>query len=353
MTQPCLLPFNAAGEKPDIWRVVGALCADLPVLPVFLAEHQNELAQRVHFSPDAFGLNEVDLFALANAQTQLAILQACSHSVLSEAYAIELSGMFFASKMTQNAKTMGERILYSQFSAQESEHYLMLWGLLGTHPTGLETNPFPSMLAQAIVQGSAPSLVFLIQVVLEGWGIQHYRHLHAHALSAETKAVFKKILQDEVHHHGSGVSLCAWQDMSAADHEFVVVVLRQLLNMVRVGPQSVLAALSANTPLRTHAEVCQVLVQLRHLETSGQKLGQLRRLMQLSANTSLLNSLAAEGFFEPFSVEQAAEFHVQSTQIKLDKQDVQSTQGPLPANPEDAANLDTNSNALGRVTHAP
>ena len=94
-----------------------------------------------------------------------------------------------------------------------------------------------------IRDGQRESLVFIIQVILEGWGLAHYRSLLKACKHDGFREVLERILRDEARHHGSGVVLCRERGLPERARGEVLETMRSFLEMVRYGPQAVLAAI--------------------------------------------------------------------------------------------------------------
>ena len=109
-------------------------------------------------------------FSGASEETQNNIIKRCSVDVLHEAFFIEESGMAFASKMSLLSETREERMLYNLFAADEATHFHWVQNALGDIQLDLQPNQFHRLLESVIRDGQRESLVFIIQVILEGWG---------------------------------------------------------------------------------------------------------------------------------------------------------------------------------------
>ena len=80
------------------------------------------------------------------------------------------------------------------------------------------------------------SLVFMIQVLLEGWGMTHYTEMTDQCLDEELTLNLKSILADESSHHGSGLILFDERDLNREEREYILTSLKSFLQMVQVGP---------------------------------------------------------------------------------------------------------------------
>lgn len=199
----------------------------------------------VYWPAPYFRLNQVSLFREADEETRQHVLTACSRSVFAEAYYIEKSGMYFAAKMDLLAETTDERMLYSLFGADEAAHFNWVGAYADDEAvTGHAQSPFIRFLDEALRSEERETLCYLVQVILAGWGIAHYRALAAACGDSGLRTALENILKDEGRHHASGVVLSRERTLSAAQFKRLADILAELLRMAQAGPQTVVAHLS-------------------------------------------------------------------------------------------------------------
>ena len=129
-----------------------------------------------------FNLDQVTIFRGASEEEKVMILEACGRDILEEAYAIEKCGMYFASKMSLLADSTQERMLYSLFASDEAVHFNWISNYVSADRVQQATrNPFIKLLDSVLQNEDKLALTYIVQVILEGWGISHY-----HALSRNT-----------------------------------------------------------------------------------------------------------------------------------------------------------------------
>jgi hypothetical protein len=251
-----------------------------------------------------FGLDSVPLFKTATASEQTEILQLASQSLLAESYYIEKAGVGYMAKMTLLAETTEERILYALFSADEATHLSQLMPLV---PEATDvSDPFLQLLESLLETAERSVLLFVIQVVLEGWGLSHYRNLSKHCRQPELSALFHSFLQAEAKHHGAGVVLFDPARISDRDHTAIVEALAAFLQMVRVGPQRLVSAILqgrgyANASVKGDLSRPQTIALLGDLETerhSATRLNLLRSLIT-PVSPSIAEALDRHNLFSP------------------------------------------------------
>ena len=228
------------------------------------------------------------------------VLARCANERLSEALMVEQLGLASCAKMTLLATTAEERMLYSMIASDEATHFFWLSHFIAEP---LPPSPFLSLLADLIENGTQTMLTMIVQVVLEGWGVEHYRSLARDCASRELREVLKQIVIDEVRHHESGSRLMARREVTSAERDAIVEILAKLLAMVRCGPQSVVAAIAPPT----RAEAVRWFETLDAENDSRRKLMLLRTLIAGANVEGVVETLDARGAFIPMTAEECAE----------------------------------------------
>lgn len=259
------------------------------------------------WSAEHFGLDRVTLFQRASEDERRRVLAACAEGLLTEAYFIERLGLSFTAKMVLLSETTEERMLYSLFAADEATHFHAIAAYLPDRYADLDPDhQFIRLLADVIREGNKPTLTYLIQVVLEGWGISHYQSMAGDCLSEGLRRTLQRIVRDEALHHGSGVALVKRQSLAEADQTYVVEVLVRLCQMVRAGPQAVVARVEQVKGHLSREQKSRVFRELNASVNTWRKLMLLRRLMQTGPSDSIIASLERYAVFRPLSPEECA-----------------------------------------------
>ena len=255
-----------------------------------------------------FNLSQASLFIAASAEEQTQILSACGRNLLAEAYYIEKSGMYFAAKMSLLADTAQERMLYSLFAADEATHFNWIAQYISdVGEADYGQHPFLTLLNDVLQNEERGTLAYLIQVVLEGWGIAHYHALAKDCLDAGLTDVLAQIIKDEARHHGSGLILCNERAFSAAQLARLVELLQQFFAMVQVGPQMVvgetervLGPLSRNQKTKLFAELeCETMTARKMATLTG-------LLKNTNCGSAVIAELARRDVLRPFTAAECA-----------------------------------------------
>lgn len=301
------LPVSAGLELPDLdaedglqtilsaalnRRPFPRSLADVPATPFWSAAH--------------FDLDRVSLFRSASEEEQSRVLKAASTHLLEESYYIEKSGLAFTAKMVLLSETTQERMLYSLFAADEATHLHQVESYLAAPPRAAGENPFLKLIAEIIETGNKTGLTYLIQVILEGWGVGHYRAIAHDCRDESLGLTLKQIVKDEALHHGSGVMLFNRTPIASRDKEQIIEVLVRLFSMVQAGPQSVVAALES---VKGHLSETQKVKAFREIgceAQSARRIELLKSLMSGGASGAILQGLESRGVFKPFTPEECS-----------------------------------------------
>ncbi|MBW4609210.1 MAG: ferritin-like domain-containing protein [Hassallia sp. WJT32-NPBG1] len=249
-----------------------------------------------------FNLHNVEIFTDAAADEQAEILQLCSCGLLEESYFIEKAGMGYMAKMVLLAETTGERMLYALFCGDEASHFDQICRFLST-PEPVANNLFLRFLEDLIESQDKTVLLFVLQVVLEGWGLSHYRSLAKDCINADLSLMLHSFLQDESRHHATGVTLFDRIDVTPSSQNTIIETLASFLQMVQVGPQSVVAAIEKVKGDLSRQQKVKIFAELDTETHSGSRLKLLRSLMSHPNAEIILQQLDQRGSFHPLPPE--------------------------------------------------
>ena len=153
-----------------------------------------------------------------------------------------------------------------------------------------------------IERGDRNSLVFVIQVILEGWGITHYKRMLDGSTCSRFQDVLQAILNDEARHHGSGIVLCRTRKMSTKSRKYTTDSMKGFLDMVRLGPQTVLGKLDQILGL-TRQQKIKVYHELNGHDDTHNKLKILKDLMGQDGYEEIQSDLEEKGYYCPYAPE--------------------------------------------------
>lgn len=253
-----------------------------------------------------WGFDRSQFFNQLEPTQQHHLLAACNRLLINEAYFIEKSGLAYTAKMTLLAESTDIAQLYSLISADEARHLAYI------EPFILEadkTKPYGAFLEflSSLIETYPPyMLVYLVQIILEGWGLDHYRRLMQGCQDPTLKQRLQHIVKDEALHHQSGISLYNPTLFSKKDREALYFCLNRYTEMVRIGPQSALYAVKQVVGTLSLEEKEDLLNALQHHTETTRKLLLLKELMTQNGVEDVVEKLEKEGKFTPLSTHEAA-----------------------------------------------
>lgn len=246
-----------------------------------------------------FGLEKVGLFRDATAEQQAEIVKACAQNLLVEAYAIEKLGMASAAKMILVSETTEERMTFCHIAGDEASHLAWVTPFVA-RPEAVADNPFVGLMGGLVETASKHALFYLLQCVLEGWGLSHYRLLADGCVDPGLAAGLERILVDERLHHGTGSVLFDPRALRPEDQSVIAEAMAMVLTMVQVGPQGVAISLFRALGEQSLAHAEQVFTELDAQAESAKRLQLLRKLMLGRGVDGLVETLERQGLFTPF-----------------------------------------------------
>lgn len=250
-----------------------------------------------YWNQEYFNLHKVKIFQESTAREKSLILQLCNLEILQEAYFIEKAGVGYMGKMILLSETTEERMLYGLFAGDEVNHLSKISGFLPVPKTS--NSQFLTLLEEVVETDDKTVLLFVLQVVLEGWGLTHYRRIAKYCQNMRLRSILNSFLQDESRHHATGVTLFEKISLTKYSQETITEILAMFLQMVQVGPQSVVKAIEQVKGSLSREEKTKIFEQLDTENHSGIRLKTLQSLMHLPNATSVIDSLENKGYFQP------------------------------------------------------
>lgn len=264
---------------------------------------QKESSSNLYWDAEYFNLPKVKLFQDSTLEEQTAILQIANRGLLEEAYFIEKAGMGYMAKMVLLSETTEERILYSLFAGDEAMHLSQISDYLSDRPIATNDN-FLHFLSDLVESEDKTVLLFVIQVLLEGWGLTHYRSLAKNCRDRNLSQLFSGFLEAESRHHATGLTLFDRTSVSSQSQRVIVDILASFLQMIRVGPQRVVGAIAQVKGDLSRQQKIRIFEELDTEIHSGTRLNVLRSLMRGEGASAIVAELEAMKVFQPFPASQ-------------------------------------------------
>ena len=274
-----------------------------PILNNLLLKRESHLPKsentsaRIFWGAESYQLEKSTAYKSASLEVQQRILSLLGQNRLEEAYHIEKAGIAFGAKMILESETFEERKLYAHFTGEESDHLSMIESYLTYVSDDHLNNSFLLFLEETIKTAPKNVLVFLIQVILEGWGIEHYSELARTCQASDLKAALKKIVQDEAGHHGSGLVLFKEEALNASEAELANSLFKSFLSMVQIGPYT-LAKLAQTELNLGEVELSLFLDEIEAHKDTQKKLNSLKSLALRAGAENSVHLMDEQNFFK-------------------------------------------------------
>jgi hypothetical protein len=261
------------------------------------------------WSADFFGLHKVRLFQDAGPNLQEEILDGCARTLLNEAYFIEKSGMAYCAKMILLAESPQVDQVYGLIAADEASHLQWIRPYVQESERQRPEGALLRFLSELIGVCDANTLAYLVQVILEGWGLHHYRTLGKSCQHPELKAIFQAIQRDEALHHHTGEVVFDPGRITSGQTALVTDSLRAYTEMIRVGPPAVVGVLDRLMGGLNKSIKTTIFAELETESSSSENLAIMRNLMAGPGRERYVAELDESGAFIPYSPSACAAIH--------------------------------------------
>jgi len=257
-----------------------------------------------YWSAHFFHVNNSSYFTCLDLEQQKSFLVSMSTHILQEACGIEKAGLTYSARMNLMSKNLEEKVLYSLIGAEEALHLKSLEPFLSVSER--EHIPFfANLISQWIHKLERPSLLVLIQILLEGWGLTYYNSLAQSSTNMALQSVLQKILQDESRHHAAGVVLFQNEILNPTERSLLENELITLFECVQIGPQQAALELALAGSDR-NIDFQKLFIDMNAMNDTQAKLNKLKKLLDKSLDQDLIRSSLAKDLFKTYPIERMA-----------------------------------------------
>ncbi len=188
-----------------------------------------------HFwSEKRYGFDKSKSYLALDVQQKQRTLRHLTELNLSLSYFIEKSGHNYGAKMILLAKNQDEKALYSLFAAEEAIHQKEFINHMWFTPNkDIHWHPMLDVLGEVMCEGERNTLIYVVQVLLEGFGMSFYSGLGESCEFSPMRNVYSRILQDEARHHGSGVILANFYDVDQNEKEQIFEYTKKFIHALQ------------------------------------------------------------------------------------------------------------------------
>ena len=255
-------------------------------------------APKILWSKERYQLEKADVFMNLSLETQNDILRKITELNLSLSYFIEKSGHNYGAKMILLADTIQEKSLYCLFAAEEAIHLNEFSNFINFKvDPKIHWHPMLDPLAKVIHEGEKNTCLYVIQVLLEGFGMGHYNSLRNDCHYAPLVEVFNRIIKDEARHHGAGLILAKESHLSKIEREQIFEYTRDFVKAMQSANWIVKVIEESSSPLSA-AKKKKYYEQVQYQQTIEKRLQALKEMLLKATKDNLVAELEADGVFK-------------------------------------------------------
>lgn len=253
--------------------------------------------RRVMWSEERYNLQFSSLYRSLSSGLQQEILEDLTKANLTLAYYIEKVGIYFGGRMASHAQSDEEREYYSLFSSEEVIHMRSIENYIGFKKDPIyHYHPLMGAIQKTLDFNDCDSMIFIIQVLLEGFGISHYSNLREFCLEPRLKEVFQKIIWDEARHHGSGLAMTANKKLLASSSDFIFDVSKDLIQSLKRSCWIIRAFEHVGVPLSEEAKET-LLAEIKFSNTTEHRMHKLEEIFRKGKQARILERLKNDKVF--------------------------------------------------------
>jgi|GEM_PF-740626 len=256
-----------------------------------------------------YTLHHSQLFRSLSEGMQQGIVRTCNEFVLTESYFIEKAGLAYCAKMITLGETTEIRQMYGLIASDEAVHLSWLAPYLTHQERVTPQGKFIQHISGMIEHCDANTLYFLIQTVLEGWGIAYYKTLGKTCQWPSLQATLLNILKDEAVHHNTGVALFDPSRLTKQHEADIFDGMKRYFDVLRVGAQNIVACIEQHTGPLSFDALTELFGALEAEHSAVIKLKVLTSIMHQPGTQEWLDQLEAQGYLSPYSPEQCAKIY--------------------------------------------
>ncbi len=253
---------------------------------------------KILWTPQRYNLNQTDAFNHLQKEQKDEVMTKITELNLALSCYIETSGHNYGAKMILLSETIQEKSIYALFAAEEAIHLKEFQNFMNFTPDPeVHWHPMLNPLAKAIEEGEKNTCLYIIQVLLEGFGMAHYTGLKQDCTYAPLKATYERILRDEARHHGTGIILSKQNQISKIEKEQIFEYTREFILSLQSASWVLKCIEQVDGNLST-AQKKKYSEQTNQVKTMEFRLSKLREMLQKVDDNNLVNDLDKDGVFK-------------------------------------------------------
>jgi hypothetical protein len=256
----------------------------------------------VYWNANYLGFDRVNIFKNMRPCEQTDVLQLCSWELLEEVYWLEKAGVSYMSKMVSLTDSTEEQMLYALFSSDEVSHLAQISRFLPVLPPMCGDKKMLNLLTHIGKNQNKQVLLFVLQVVLKGWSLAHYRSLARDCQNSELSFLLLGFLQAESRHHDIGMRLFHRLSLTASSQEEITEILINLLQTMQLRSQRLVKAIEKVKGELSLQQKQEIFEQLDIENQNSTHLKFMRSLMRNPNSCQIIQQLENKGAFQPLCI---------------------------------------------------
>lgn len=276
------------------------------------------LAEETHLFWQAglFLLDRSSFYLGLSIEQQQRIVKYYNDVLLSEFYFLEKSGLAYCAKMILLGETTETRQLYGLIAADEATHLEWITPYVGLEFRTKPQGKLLPVLGKIIEDCDANSLYYLVQTIIEGWGLMTYKVMSESCQCPRLKMILKNVMQDEAIHHETGPALFDPMKIDEQTSHFIYDRMKAYAEVLRVGPQTLVQCIEREMGELNIHQLENLFDEIKTEMTSHLKLQILKNLMLQPQMEHYVQRLVDEGFAKPYSASTCAKIYLKNRNLE-------------------------------------
>jgi len=268
-----------------------------------------------YWDDQIYNLNQTNLFKKLEQADKIKIYHNLSQFILAEGLYIEQLGFTFNSKMMLLSDSIEQKQLYASYAYDEALHFRMIEKFADRPDNLHHANPFLQFLADIVMNGERENLVFFIQIMLEGIGLEHYSELEKFCIHPELKGCLHQIVKDEAFHHGGGKILFNRELLDKNDEEFLIERSHAMLIFFQLTHMPLMFAITQAIGPLGEKDAIEFFSQINLQERTRKKMQFLKSQYTHCKLDNVKLYCEQNKLFEPNDLEQIWEIYKESVKV--------------------------------------
>ena len=267
-------------------------------LSTYTVSQPDPNAPEILWGPERYRLHQSKLFTGMEQEQQDNVLKKITKLNLTLSRYIETSGHNYGAKMILTADSLDEKSIYALFAAEEAIHLKEFENFMHFIPDPEEYwHPMLNPLAAAIKDGEKATCLYIIQVLLEGFGMAHYGGLRQDCLYEPLQLAYDRILKDEARHHGTGIILSKQNELTKLEQEQIFEYTREFILSLQ-SAEWVIKAIEGERGGLSSSEIKKYKEDTNQEQVLQARLIKLREMLDKVDDYDLVNKLDKDNVFK-------------------------------------------------------